>query len=364
MKNLKTKVFTKKTNPMKNLLIMYFKFIYLVSFLTCFSLLSQAQVEPPKDYTIKKSYTLTEETSYRFDDYDALTTSEKITKGRDRTVKEVNEYILPKGDKHTIINYLDNGNRYEDWMTEVKTVVIDEREMKSYDREGRLFKSFPHSDYYKLFNAITTIGLGKDFPTRLSERQAEALKKEGVKFNESPSNIISIENEVLQTNIFTKLKIIQKKYFDERTRELTRIEETHYELQMNGKYFPVKEIVKKQFTTIKGDCGMKVTVKTYSKYEIYDKTDGQRLGDDLLEALSDFTISPNPTTDRLTVRVPRLENEYKTELSIYSPEGKLVKRMESTASSIRVDVSGLNSGTYILEIRSSFFKESKKFIKN
>jgi len=45
-----------------------------------------AQVESPKDFLAKKTYSLTTETHYQFDDFQSLTDAEKTTKIRNRTV--------------------------------------------------------------------------------------------------------------------------------------------------------------------------------------------------------------------------------------------------------------------------------------
>ena len=58
-------------------------------------------------------------------------------------------------------------------------------------------------------------------------------------------------------------------------------------------------------------------------------------------------FSPNPATDMLNVKIPNLFSN--GQLVIYDLQGKILDRVEVTDSSIQLDVSDLDNGTYLMK---------------
>jgi hypothetical protein len=72
------------------------------------------------------------------------------------------------------------------------------------------------------------------------------------------------------------------------------------------------------------------------------------------------SIYPNPTTDGFTVET---RADIIRSVSIYNLIGQLVQSVDADQTRVSVDTSGLQSGTYVVSIKTDKGKLSKKLIK-
>jgi parallel beta-helix repeat protein len=79
----------------------------------------------------------------------------------------------------------------------------------------------------------------------------------------------------------------------------------------------------------------------------------------------DFRLFPNPAVNTIKVNFNLQQRNQKTNISIYSLTGSLLKSIPlmSSASTVEIDISSLSSGTYIMQFTGEKFKMNKKFIK-
>ncbi len=79
-------------------------------------------------------------------------------------------------------------------------------------------------------------------------------------------------------------------------------------------------------------------------------------------AVSKFTLYPNPATTQIRIASANAIDSYK----IYESTGKLVANASfpNAITDCNIDLSGLSSGFYFIEIQSGSSREIKKFVKN
>ncbi|TYC17892.1 T9SS type A sorting domain-containing protein [Bizionia gelidisalsuginis] len=75
-------------------------------------------------------------------------------------------------------------------------------------------------------------------------------------------------------------------------------------------------------------------------------------------SINDLSISPNPTTSKVSLSLPNSIKEFTTEL--YSVTGQLVNKQSNNST---LDLTDLTSGIYILKIESNLGSISRKIVK-
>ncbi len=74
-------------------------------------------------------------------------------------------------------------------------------------------------------------------------------------------------------------------------------------------------------------------------------------------------ISPNPTTDRITIDIPGSSHDQKYDLRIYNLTGKLMSQQSERGSSFSISLDSIPDGLYLLKINSGDRQTVKKVIK-
>ncbi|MEP6794913.1 MAG: choice-of-anchor J domain-containing protein [Saprospiraceae bacterium] len=77
---------------------------------------------------------------------------------------------------------------------------------------------------------------------------------------------------------------------------------------------------------------------------------------------SQISISPNPTTGTLMIRLPDFENRIGWTIEIFDPAGTKVLSEKSNSSAHQLNIGNLSSGIYLLSIRSDKFHVSRKIV--
>lgn len=104
-----------------------------------------------------------------------------------------------------------------------------------------------------------------------------------------------------------------------------------------------------------GESGLRVM-------EFNDITASTTLSTIDIEDVSEFSISPNPTSSKLNVYLPK--NSKNTTLSVFDVLGKRVfSKSLDALTSTSIDVSNWNSGVYIIRISSDNATQTKRFVK-
>jgi hypothetical protein len=79
--------------------------------------------------------------------------------------------------------------------------------------------------------------------------------------------------------------------------------------------------------------------------------------------VKNFTLSPNPSTDKVVVDFTLTEAGQKVDLSVYNSFGQLIMTKDmSSANQTTIDVSILVNGLYSVEIRSGKQRATKKLV--
>lgn len=84
-----------------------------------------------------------------------------------------------------------------------------------------------------------------------------------------------------------------------------------------------------------------------------------------VEVPAEFSLSPNPTYGRITVKSQYL-NDVAVEINIYSITGNLVKTVDvpqyQRNEDISIELSGMLPSLYLLELKSGNHSSIKKFV--
>ncbi|MBL7776281.1 MAG: T9SS type A sorting domain-containing protein, partial [Saprospiraceae bacterium] len=71
-----------------------------------------------------------------------------------------------------------------------------------------------------------------------------------------------------------------------------------------------------------------------------------------LDAAPDWRLWPNPTSGQIFISCAECPSEPLTAV-LYHPQGQLVRQLDNFQLPGRVDVSGLSTGLYVLELRGA-----------
>jgi len=85
------------------------------------------------------------------------------------------------------------------------------------------------------------------------------------------------------------------------------------------------------------------------------------LGTSNFQDASEFNISPNPSYGLLNINLPVLNET--TTLQVYDILGKRVLNKELTSLNTSTNVSGWNSGVYIVKVSTDSYSQTKRFVK-
>lgn len=74
-------------------------------------------------------------------------------------------------------------------------------------------------------------------------------------------------------------------------------------------------------------------------------------------------ISPNPSTDNITVQILQRSNPSANEIEIYNIQGQLMKTLSLSESKTNIDISHFPNGMYFLKVKTGNEMMVKKFVK-
>lgn len=99
-------------------------------------------------------------------------------------------------------------------------------------------------------------------------------------------------------------------------------------------------------------------------FGLYTGYDSFIFGDNVLSTqdlnLTKMSLYPNPTTDYITLNLKGIDD---VEVSIYSVNGRRLKRIANYNSETTINIKNLSDGLYFLKIKSSNKSVLKKFMK-
>jgi uncharacterized repeat protein (TIGR01451 family) len=129
-----------------------------------------------------------------------------------------------------------------------------------------------------------------------------------------------------------------------------------------------------QFLWNTGDTTQSIMVDTSGSYTLTVQDSNQCIGSDninvqvldctgiLEQPTFNFTFSPNPASNSILIQLSKMELT-PIDISIYNSEGKLViEKHIQELNSYLLDISALNSGSYILSIQQNGIVKSARFI--
>ena len=102
-----------------------------------------------------------------------------------------------------------------------------------------------------------------------------------------------------------------------------------------------------------------------NNYDCHLVTFGATTGiQDLNEAKATFTISPNPATNRIVLRIKK-SGVYPESIRVFSLDGRIVKtiKVEKSQTSVQIPIADLASGTYFMDVMVQGRHLAQKFIK-
>jgi Secretion system C-terminal sorting domain len=169
----------------------------------------------------------------------------------------------------------------------------------------------------------------------------------------NPSTISLKSDENLMTIDLPNHSIIVSLY---ESGKLIETMESFY-LVSDGSALPIREVVTTFVTVSNGDCIREVTTMTYSDYEVIKAVDSRqgRISH------SDFTLSPNPASERVHLNLTSISDEIK-QIQVVDMIGK-VNMQISTFATNEIDISQLKAGMYHLVIVTKSGFHTKTFTK-
>ncbi len=75
----------------------------------------------------------------------------------------------------------------------------------------------------------------------------------------------------------------------------------------------------------------------------------------------DFVISPNPSKDKLNIKLPTVHEDLK--LEVFDVLGKLIYKVQITHLESSINVSTWKSGVYLVRVFNDKITQTKRFIK-
>jgi hypothetical protein len=107
--------------------------------------------------------------------------------------------------------------------------------------------------------------------------------------------------------------------------------------------------------------------KKYYRLKMVDKdgkfTYSKIITIDCSNDLSFINVYPNPCTDKLTIQLPQAGNNFALTIKDISGKTLQQKDMKQSGHNFSIDVSGLPTGLYLLQLHSASFSYTIKFIK-
>ncbi len=188
----------------------------------------------------------------------------------------------------------------------------------------------------------------------VKETQIDKWKAQGINYDEINGYSYRLEFGKTRITIDNKEKSIEKISFSDGD-EMLSTTFTRFEQLSNRLYVPVFSMETTAGQTLSGDCFDEISISEYYGYNFQQNREEKQI-----DLGVSFDIYPNPVTDILQLNLP----ENSKSISILTLNGEIIfSEQADYIGKLNIPVDFLESGTYLIQIRSNENVLTEKFVK-
>lgn len=279
--------------------------------------------------------------------------------------------VYDNGEEEVTINHIKT-NRHPDWFTKPAKTVIDDKSVKTYDRNGKLLVNIAHSEVLKK-SLLKMKQLNKEKKKyqvaklkQISQAEISQLTAKGVLIKQTREGKMHMKKDNKEALYDANKQEIEEREFD-------------------GK--EIKSISKKQISTTRDNINYisestDITLekkesnrkmywfvhKTFTNYTVKQVLNTRGNGETILainESIEQgFSVLPNPSVDNIWVQIPANSENATVDFFITDVVGKVVIQERLMPGAKQLNVKSLASGIYIAQFTSTTGqKQSIRFVK-
>ena len=287
----------------------------------------------------------------------------------------------------------------EHWMDQTYRVVVGVSGVSLYGIEGNLQHYFPNdvNDNDITLDPDEVDGFGYELPILpLSDEAQLSYEEEGFDVLRLSDDVYAINTENIETIYNIDKQSIEENIYEDGL--LTHTEITQYRQLENGLNIPLY-IIEHIYEPMLNGGYMRIThYKVYSNYTIQGEnfdnpdnnalvSDSKQLRDDLNEMIAqgkgadllsmpfssdemspqfEFTLSPNPASESIRVKLPKLSISNEVDVLIMNTSGQVVysRNDMSIGEYHEINISSLRGGLYIVRASKNGNQRQIKFVKH
>lgn len=337
-------------------------FLLLVFFTFLFT---QAWPQGAVKYTV--TYVAESTTLYKIvDSVDAFNIVEKVQLLPEVKKDSIIKQIYTNNDIKTTIYHLAN-NQFEDWQTKPFKTVIDKSRIKIYDNTGSLLLNELHSLKYKSINSQLKSLLTSesedvipDYVFLTAGMKADFVANGFVQTNLGGGNFkYEKDSVILYFNNSKRLNEMQLYHTDG---SLKLSVKRAFALNSYSQVVPSAEVRTRTDARFPNNCVQEMEIVQYPYYNIIMATPGKWDAGD--EDGIEFTINPNPASNKITLNVTPIDLD--RTIFLYDNTGHKMMELilNATEYELDVDIEQLSDGIYYLQLVNGPSLITTPFIKN
>ena len=280
--------------------------------------------------------------------------------------------VYDNGEEDVTISHIKT-NRNPDWFTKPAKTVIDDKSIKTYDKNGKLLVNLEHSQVIK-------IALLKTKQLNIEKRKYEVSKLKQV----SQSDISQLTAKGVLVKQTNEGKVHMKKENKEVLYDANKQEIE--EREFDGK--ELKSLSKKRISTTRNNINYisqstDITLekkesnrkmywfvnKSISNYTVKQVLNARNNSENTIaineRVEQEFSVLPNPSVDNIWVQIPANSENKSVDFFITDMIGKVVIRERLMSGTKQLNIKSLAAGIYIAQFNSTDGqRQSIRFVKN
>jgi hypothetical protein len=268
--------------------------------------------------------------------------------------------VFNNGDEETTINHL-RTNKYPEWATKPAKTVIDDKGIKTYDKNGKIVVNLEHSVQAK--ESMATIKrlnklkkkfqlpnmevmTQKDLSQMMNDKvQVKQIREGKMHMRKDNKEVIyDAYNQEIEEREFEgrELKSLSKKKFSKTSDNINYLSGSKdVTLVNNESGRKMYQFVEKSIT------GYKVKQALGTRESTNSETEAIREEDKL------FSMQPNPATDNIWIQIPLSIDNKTVDLSIVDLTGRIVIKEVVQRGLKQLNVKELPNGVYLAQYSNS-----------
>ena len=280
--------------------------------------------------------------------------------------------VYDNGEEEVTISHI-KSNRHPDWFTKPFKTIIDDKSVKTYDKNGKLLVDLEHSQVLKT-SLLKMKQLNKDKKRyevskleRISQSDMSQLTAKGVLVKQTNDGKVHMKKENKEVLHDANNQEIEEREFDgkelkslSKKRISTTRNNINYISQSTDITLEKKESNRKMYWFVN---------KSFSNYTVKQVLNARNNSENTMainEKVEDeFSVSPNPSVDNLWVQIPANSENKSVDFFITDMIGKVVIRERLMSGTKQLNIKSLAAGIYIAQFNSTDGqRQSIRFVKN